>query len=279
MLIRDLSESIKQTLLCTVLMVVAGTAVSADFSVGVVPQFEAQRINTVWRPILDELSTRTGHTFHLRGEPSIPAFEQALGRGDYDFVYMNPWHAVIANELQGYVPLVKDGDLMLTGILVVAENSPVTDPMALDGQEIVFPSPNALGASLLMRADLQQIFGIRFTPVYVQTHPSVYLNVAVGSSAAGGGVRSTLLEQPHILQEKLRIIYETREMFPHPLAVHPRVDAEAAAQVMNALLQMGQESDSADLLRHIPMSKPVPAHIDDYLILKEWGLGEVYVQE
>lgn len=260
-------------------MLATATAVSAEYSVGVVPQFEAQRINSVWRPVLDELSARTGHSFQLQGEPSIPAFEQAIGRGDYDFVYMNPWHAVIAHELQGYVPLVKAGDLMLTGILVVTDDSPVIDPSELDGQEIVFPSPNALGASLLMRADLQQIFGIHFTPVYVQTHPSVYLNVAVGSSAAGGGVRSTLLEQPLMLQDKLRIIYETREMSPHPLAVHPRVDAEAAAQVMDALLQMGQVSDSAELLRHIPMVKPVPAHIHEYLILKEWGLGDFYVQE
>ncbi|MDP2286038.1 MAG: phosphate/phosphite/phosphonate ABC transporter substrate-binding protein [Pseudohongiella sp.] len=260
-------------------MLVSGGALSAEYIVGVVPQFEPQRIVAVWRPILDELSKRTGHTFHLQGEPSIPAFEQAIKRGDYDFVYMNPWHAVIANEMQGYLPLIKDADLMLTGILVVAADSPITDPMALDGQEIVFPSPNALGASLLMRADLQQIFGIQFTPVYVQTHPSVYLNVAVGSSAAGGGVRSTLLEQSPILQDKLRIIYETREMFPHPWAAHPRVGAEESNRVINAFLQMGQDSNSADLLRHIPMIRPVAAHINEYLILKEWGLGEFYVQE
>ena len=57
---------------------------------------------------MDELSTRTGHTFHLRGEPSIPAFEQAIARSDYDFVYMNPWHAVIAIKLLYTIPRQND---------------------------------------------------------------------------------------------------------------------------------------------------------------------------
>ena len=57
----------------------------------------------------------------------------------------------------------------------------------LEGKDIAFPAPNALGASLIIRADLVQLHRVSFTPKYVQTHSSVYLNVALGRMAAGGG--------------------------------------------------------------------------------------------
>jgi signal transduction histidine kinase/ActR/RegA family two-component response regulator len=81
-----------------------------NYVVGVVPQFATQIISSTWEPLLEELAAKTGDTFELVIETDITQFEVAFERGDYDIAYMNPWHAVIAFETQGYVPIVKEGD-------------------------------------------------------------------------------------------------------------------------------------------------------------------------
>ena len=250
---------------------------AAEYRVGVVPQFEARRLNQVWLPILEELAKRTGDSFVLLTSKSIPEFEASFQRGDFDIAYMNPWHAIVAYETQQYLPIVRDGDRKLKGILVVRKDSGITSVKQLEGAEIAFPAPNALGASLLMRADLKMIHGIDIVPKYVDTHSSVYLNVALQSTMAGGGVKRTLKEQAPALQDMLMVLYETRAVNPHPIVVHPRVPREAAQGISETLLAMTLNVDSQKLLAEIPMRRAVATNIDEYLPLTDWGLHDFYV--
>lgn len=252
---------------------------ASEFSVGIVPQFEVKKLHATWQPILDALSLKTGHNFKLLGSKTIPEFEASFKRGEFDIIYANPWHAVIANEVQGYVPIIKDGGRSLRGILVVRKDSNISDIKQLDGMEVAFPAPNALGASLLMRADLNALFQVSVIPVYVDTHSSVYLNVILGASEAGGGVIGTLLEQPKKISDQLRILYQTREINPHPICVHSRVSGEDRIQIQKALLELGQGRETKHLFSDVPFLKIEAATIDDYSILKTWGLRNFYVEE
>ena len=252
--------------------------IAADnYIVGVVPQFATQIISSTWEPLLEELAAKTGDTFELVIETDITQFEVALERGDYDIAYMNPWHAVIAFETQGYVPIVKDGANSLKGILIVKADSEISEVSQLDNAEIAFPSPNALSASLLMRTELATLHGLTVTPLYVRTHPSVYLNVALGKSLAGGGVLRTLRAQPQSLQDQVKIIYETREVSPHPIVAHRSISAEARLKIANALLEIAAEPEGAALFAGIPMQQPTSAKLEEYLALRDWRLREFYV--
>jgi phosphonate transport system substrate-binding protein len=252
--------------------------IAADnYIVGVVPQFATQIISSTWEPLLEELAAKTGDTFELVIETDITQFEVALERGDYDIAYMNPWHAVIAFETQGYVPIVKDGANSLKGILIVKADSEISEVSQLDNAEIAFPSPNALSASLLMRTELATLHGLTVTPLYVRTHPSVYLNVALGKSLAGGGVLRTLRAQPQSLQDQVKIIYETREVSPHPIVAHRSISAEARLKIANALLDIAAEPEGAALFAGIPMQQPTSAKLEEYLALRDWRLREFYV--
>jgi phosphonate transport system substrate-binding protein len=249
----------------------------AKYRFGVVPQFEQRKLYRIWRPILDELEHRTGFSFDLVGSPKIPVFEQKYLVGVYDFVYMNPYHLVMAHDAQGYLPLIRDGERKLKGILVVLKDSPIKRLEELDGKRIVFPSPNALGASLLMRTELAKLHGVEALPHYVQTHTSVYLHVALGLNPAGGGVLSTLRSQKPEIREKLRIVYETRPVNPHPISAHPRIPEERREKVRQALLEMAQTEKGQALLAKIPMGKAVAASLEDYTPMRTWGLEEFYV--
>lgn len=249
---------------------------AAPLTVGVVPQFNARRIHGNWQPILDQLTLSTGIKLQLSGSPSIPDFEKRMQRGEFDLVYLNPYHQVIANRTQGYTPILKDVSKQLFGILVVPKEGPIQRVEELNGKVIAFPAPNALGASLMMRADLLNKFHLDITPRYVKTHTSVYLNTALGQTSAGGGVMRTFNEQPPEVRDQLRILYETARVAPHPISVHPRVPTEIAAKLKDALLAMGDTEDGRELLAGIPIHRIGLASQADYQPLAKMGLEAVY---
>ena len=255
------------------------SVIAAEYNFGVVPQFEARKLYAIWKPILKVLEQKTGHTFKMRGTESIPQFEKEFTKGSYDFAYMNPWHSMIAFEKQGYLPLIKDSVRKLKGVLVVRKDSGINDILQLEGKAVAFPAPNALGASLLMRAELKTHHGISIEPVYVGTHSSVYLNVALKRAAAGGGVLRTFKNQRADIKNMLTIIYNTQSISPHPISAHPRVPNDVIMQVKQAFLAMKNDPAQQALLAKIPMEQPISASVKDYEPLKALGLDEFYVTD
>jgi ABC-type nitrate/sulfonate/bicarbonate transport system substrate-binding protein len=57
---------------------------------------------------------------------------------------------------RGFLPLVRDGQSQLEGILVVRKDSPVRRIADLSGATVAFPASNAFAASLLPRALLSR---------------------------------------------------------------------------------------------------------------------------
>jgi phosphonate transport system substrate-binding protein len=244
------------------------------YRIGVVPQFEQRKLFSIWIPILEELEARTGLRFEVVGSDMIPEFEKLFLAGDFDFAYMNPYHVVSANNMQGYLPLVCDGSRKLQGILVVRKDSPIKTIEELRGQVVAFPSANALGASLMPRSELMRNHGIEVIPEYVKTHTSVYLHVAQGLTTAGGGVASTLRRQKAEVRDSLRILYLTSELIPHPIVAHPRVPKNHVRLVKEALLAMGESEKGRALLANIPMRSVTEASFANYEPIIKLGLEE-----
>jgi phosphonate transport system substrate-binding protein len=258
---------------------VAGHADEKVYSFGVVPQFDARRIQGIWQPILKDLTQETGIKLRLVNSPTIPVFEKSFSKGEFDFAYMNPYHMIVANQTQSYLPLIMDNGRQLYGIIVVRKDSPIVDLQGLNGKTIAFPAPNSLGAALIPRAEFARKFKIKFTPKYVKSHTSVYLNVMLRQADAGGGVQKTFASQKEAIQQSLRVLYETKRVNPHPVAVHPRVSAKEAEQIRLAFLAMGETQKGRDMLKKIPISKVGPASMANYIPLKSMGLEEFYVTE
>jgi len=252
---------------------------SKIYSVGIIPQFEARKLYAIWRPILDQLQKETGLKFKFNSASSITEFEKQLMAGKYDFAYMNPFQPILTQKTQGYIPLVRDHSKNLQGILVVRKDSTLTDISQLNGTTIAFPSPNALGASLMLRAELINQHNIKFIPSYVVTHDSVYLNVVYNKVAAGGGVEKTFNWQSNAIKDKLRILYRTKTVAPHPLAVHPRIEKSISQRVQQALLKISSSGKGKRLLAKIPIKKPGIATLDDYRALADMGLEKILTMD
>lgn len=244
------------------------------FTVGVVPQFDVKTLYDIWSPILSTLEEKTSYKFKFIGSKDIPSFEKELASGRFDFAYMNPFHYTNSKH---YEPLVKDHGRQLFGILTVKKDSQINSLEQLSGKTIAFPAPNALGASLLMRAELDTKHGIKFVPKYVKTHSSVYLNVGLGLISAGGGVQKTLNQQPDEVKSLLRILYKTDSVQPHPLTAKSTLNQSVKDNVKLALLDMSINEQHQKLLARVPFKKIGLATSKDYDGVRKLDLGQYYI--
>jgi phosphonate transport system substrate-binding protein len=269
----------RMALILCLLLNGATYAEQKSYRIGVVPQLDARQLLAIWQPILNELEKKTQLKFTLTTSPSIPDFENLFGQGTFDFAYMNPYHLLIANKEQGYIPLVRETGKQLHGVLVVKKGSGISTIEQLQGKSVSFPAPNALGASLMIRAELKNIYNVEIIPRYVLSHTSVYLNTALGLTNAGGGVEKTLSQQPDNIKDSLLVLLKTQGVAPHPITVHPRVPIEVREKVKLALLEMGSEKHGKELLAKVPIKQIGPATLEDYLSLRKLNLEEFFVKE
>ncbi|MDP2833360.1 MAG: phosphate/phosphite/phosphonate ABC transporter substrate-binding protein [Pseudomonadota bacterium] len=244
------------------------------YTLSVVPQFTPVDIGLRWSPLLAYLEKEAGVSLQLRVQERIPKFETDFLAGVPDFVFLNPWHAVMAMKAHGYVPLVRGGD-MLNGILVVDRTGPIKRLADLDGKTLAFPSPNAFGASLYLRALLAEKENVTFRTTYVGTHQNVYRHVLLGEAAAGGGVGATLDKEPAGMQSRLAVLYTTPGVPSHPLAAHPRVSAEVRARLAAALLKLDRDPAGRKLLAAVELDRTQAAdYARDYAPLEKLKLGQ-----
>jgi len=251
-------------------------AENKTYTIGVVPQFEAQTLYNIWQPILDRLHAKTGLNFNYQGSPSIPAFEKDVRAGKFDFAYMNPYQLLKSQQSSAYQPLIKDLERQLYGVLVVRKDSNITNVRQLDQKIVAFPSANALGASLLLRAEIAQKYNIKLIPRYVKTHNSVYFNVYLKQATAGGGVQKTFHQQKSNIRNQLRILFQTQKVTPHPFTAHPRVPNKIQQRIKNAFLEMGETQYDRHILSKIPITKIGRASLTDYEALKHLHLEKFY---
>ena len=248
------------------------------YTIGVVPQFETHKLYNIWQPILDRLHAQTGLNFELQGSASFSEFNKNIMSGKFDFAYMNPYQLLQSQQTSAYQPLIKDLERQLYGVLVVRKDSEIKRVEQLDKKTIAFPSANALGASLLLRAEIAQKFNINIIPRYVKTHNSVYLNVFLKQTAAGGGVQKTFHQQKNNIQKNLRILFETQKVTPHPFAAHKRIPKEIQQLVAKAFINMNENPYDSNLISKVPIKKAGYTSLVDYAPLKKLHLEKFYLE-
>ena len=252
---------------------------SPKYSFSVVPQYSAIELHKDWAPLLARLSKDTGFAMELKITTSIPLFEASFLKGEPDFAYMNPYHAVMAKKAQAYVPLLRDSK-PLTGVLVVRKDSPYKTLKDLNGQKIAFPAPNAFGASLYMRALLTEEAAIHFEPSYVKTHSNVFRHVIRKEAAAGGSVNAALNDELPEVRELLQILYQTPPVASHPVVAHPRVPVAAQKALAQSFLALTQDAEGRALLKDIRTPTPVASSYQtDYLALEKLNIQKYLVTE
>lgn len=221
----------------------ASLALAQPYSVAIVPQQSATELARGWGPMLKYLSAKSGQQLVFHTAKDIPTFEARVAKGEYDFVYLSPYTYTAVSERAGgnYRAFAREKGIQLKGILVVRRDSAIQTLADLRGKTVAFPTPGAIGASLIPRAQLAGQ-GIKIAPFYVSSHDSVYLAVARGIHPAGGGVERTLAAQAEGVRSSLRVLWTTPGYTPHPFAAHRRVPAAAVQALRKAMVAMQDDA-------------------------------------
>ena len=265
--------------LCCLLSFAAAANPPAEptYSFSVAPQFERRKLFTIWQPIVDDLQRRTGLHFELVTSLSVGEYDIDVKNGRYDFIYVNPYMVPLIEKQPGYQPLIRDA-APLHGILVVRKDSPLQRVEDLRDKTLAVPSMSALGASLLLRAELDRDFAVKTRPIIAKTHSSVFLHVINGLADAGGSVQKALAEQDERIRDSLKVLHRTRDVPSHPIAGHQRVPVKVREQVRQAFLEMSADPQGRALLAEVPMREAVAAHAEDYQVLKTLNLDNYLTQ-
>jgi len=254
-----------------------GETSRARYTFSVVPVQLPLATHKDWSPVIEYLSKRLNADIDLRVHRGFADYEAEISQGIPDFSVMGPYHIVIGYRRQGYIPLVRSSQ-MLKGILVVPRDSPMQTVKDLNGKLIAFPSPNSLAASLYIRALLVEREHVKFTPRYLDSHNDVYRHVMLRQTDAGGGIQLTLSQQPPDVQAKLRILYETPPMVPHPLSAHPRVPPAVRAALIQAIMDFANTEEGKKHLTRLQISQPQTADYQrDYRPLEQLHLDKYVV--
>lgn len=244
---------LKCMLLTVSLILPARVCLAVDNQVmnfGVVPQQSASKMAKLWNPLLEQLGKQTDIKFRFKTAPDIPTFEQRVLKGEYDVVYMNPYHYTVFHEKPGYRAIVHAKGKKINGIIVVHKDSSYRTLRDLENQNLAFPSPAAFAATLLTETKLKKD-NITYTHKYVSSHDSVYRNVAAKRFAAGGGVIRTLKSMEKKFQDQLRILWKSPGYTPHAVAVHPKLDPGIADDIQKALQTMHTSEAGMTALQNI----------------------------
>ncbi|AOW82919.1 phosphate/phosphite/phosphonate ABC transporter substrate-binding protein [Vibrio mimicus] len=244
---------------------------AATLSFGVVPQQSPEELAKRWVPILETLSENSGLSLEFHTAATIPEFEQRVLKGEYDVVYMNPYHYTLFHQNPGYIAFAKQKNQKLQGIIVVAKDSLIQSIRSLDQQTLAFPSPAAFAATIIPQAIFMKE-GIHIDSKYVSSHDSVYLNVANGFFVAGGGIKRTFDTAPKEITNQLRILWETPSFTPHAFAYHPRLSKEQVAALQSALLNLSQTEQGRLQLQAIGFSGIEAAQDSDWNDIRELNI-------
>jgi phosphonate transport system substrate-binding protein len=250
---------------------VHGDTPKRPLSVGIVPQQSAGELARLWIPLLQYLEAKTGLTLQFETAKDVATFDKRTMAAEYDIVYANPLlYAAALHPRLGYEAFAREKDRKLVGLLVVRKDSRYQSVADLAASDLAFPAEVALAASVIPRGQLDKQ-GIAYTPHYLGSHDSVFLAVAKGLYAGGGGVARTLEMLPGPTKEQLRVLWTSAGHPPHPFAAHPRVSADAVRQLQAALIAMDGDPTGQAILKPLAFTGFMATKDADYEILRSTG--------
>ena len=213
---------------------------------GVVNQRSPQLTAQYWNPILGYVSQRSGVAIELRLGKAAPDTTAMAVRGELDFYFTNHLFTAERDRLGWRVFARAAGDGIRAQI-VVAEDSPLHAIEQLDGQPVVFPSPDAfVGYWVPMDALLRR--NVKVMPMFAGTQEGAIAQLRAGSAAAAGVGANPIAEYARREGLRYRVLWASGAFPELALMAHPRVPAPVVESVRRAFVGMAHDPHGRPIL-------------------------------
>ncbi|BCB26828.1 phosphate ABC transporter substrate-binding protein [Sulfurimicrobium lacus] len=218
----------------------------ATYSFGVLSQRSPVLTAEYWNPILDYVSRKTGANLALKVARTAPESNDAMEKGEYDFVYSNTiFQPKMAKA--DYQVILRPQDEAITGQIVTLADSPVRKLKDLEGKEVGFPSLAAfVGYAVPMDQLLHQ--GVHVTPVFGGNQEGIIAQLKAGKVIAAGVNNQVMRAFASRENVQYRVLWESSGFLNIPIAAHPRVPKKVVEEVRRVLDDMDRNPEGLRIL-------------------------------
>lgn len=223
--------------------------IGSEYIMGVFPHLPPRELEKVFSPIADDLGKAIDRKVVLRTNTTFERFRDNLDAQLYDIAFVQPFDYVRAADRYGYQPLATRTQRLAT-IVVVSEDSALTDLEDLRGKRLALP-PEDAAVSHLLRAHLR---GQGLSPgedielSHHRSHVSCMQQVLIGEAAACGTAAPARRYFERKMDVRLRVI-ETTHAIPHSLfTIHPRVPEKERELIQQRILSWANSETGRELL-------------------------------
>jgi phosphonate transport system substrate-binding protein len=247
--------------ICLVLCLCSSALFAADqktYTLAVIPNMPAVTLHKNWTPLAEHLSKELGVRIELKLYDKIATFLDETQAGQADLIYSAPNMFFLAYQKQKYTPLVRSSN-MLRGRVFVRKDSPYTRVSELKGKNIAFVGPKNVCSVITRHALLSGQGGIDFNSSFSGSTINVAKSVMLGKADAGATLDISMMTDIPEMVNEFRILLETEEVAPHPLAAHPRVPKKLQERLTAVVLALNGSEKGRAMLEAVKLAKPVKA--------------------
>lgn len=250
----------------------------AKLRIGVLPDESPERLLQRYAPLLDHLSEQLQITSELVIPGSYAELLSLFTEGSVDIAYFGGFTYVKAHQQAGAVPLVmRIIDTRFTSYFIVSGDNPAQTLQDLNGKTLSFGSRLSTSGHLMPRFFLQQqqiVAESFFGDIeYTGAHDKTAYRVRDGHSDVGAANAATIramLKDGRLVEDDIRILWETPPYADYVWAVRPEFDDESRTRLRDAFLQLTPENHRhAAILGGVNARGFIPANNDFFNDLEQ----------
>jgi ABC-type phosphate/phosphonate transport system substrate-binding protein len=247
----------RTTIVGSLLLMSAGVAQAADYTVTVEPNYPPVQARQVYEPLLTYLGKATGHKFTLKTAANYHVYWRDMRANTAtDFAFEEAHFTDYRINRQKFTPLVRVSDP--TKFSLLANQMPENGVQGLVGLRIVSMSAPSLGYLLL--GDLYK------NPISQPEIQSVAANWNDGVQMVFANETDAAMVPNYIatLYPNLVVVSESREFTGRAFSAAPTVPAAVRTAVANAMLKLHKDASLNEVITEIGATQFVPATREEY---------------
>jgi phosphonate transport system substrate-binding protein len=241
------------------------------------PLHNPVKLTQAYQPLMEWLNgNKPGARFSLEASRDYANFEGKYRAGTPEFILSNPWQTLDAMK-HGYRVIAMAGEPEdFKGLILVRQDSGITQPADLKGKAVSYPSPTALAACIMPQYFLhRQGLDINrdIENRYVGSQESSILNVHAKMTAGGATWPPPWrdFQKTHPAEAaQLRVAWETEPLINNAVMVRDDIPAEIATRVQKLLAGLPNTAPGRALLAGLETARFIPATDQDYAIVRAY---------
>lgn len=248
---------LRRSLLAICLSAFSISAMAANYTISVEPNYPASQAQEIYKPLLSYLSKSTGHTFTLKTANNYHAYwRDVLANTPTDFTFEESHFADFRIQRFGFIPMVRVAEPTQFSLLVSPENKDKGIQGLFAGTIVSMPSPS-LGYLFL-----GELFPNPIAQPEISSTAQTWKDGvdSVFAMEAAGAIVPVYIAQQY---PNLESVFLSRSLPGRSMNATRKVPADVRNAVTNAMLKLHQNAGLIDVLTELGTAQFIKTNAAD----------------